>query len=60
VWIIEPGRIECDGTAGFTDDLAQNQGRNDIAAKLSVMSPDFYVYRIERFSIPQSLTHGRV
>jgi hypothetical protein len=60
VRIIESGRTECDGTAGFTDDLAQNQGRNDIAAKMSVMSPDFYVHRIERISIPQSLTDGRV
>jgi hypothetical protein len=31
-----------------------------IAAKLSVTGPDFYVHRIERISIPQSLTGGRV
>jgi hypothetical protein len=45
---------------GFTDNLARNQGRYDIAAKLSVTAPDFYVHRIERVSIPQSLTGGRV
>jgi hypothetical protein len=56
VRIIEFGRTECDGADGFTDNLA----RNDIAAKLSVMAPDFYVHRIERISIPQSLTGGRV
>jgi hypothetical protein len=26
---------------------------------LSVMAPDFYVHRIERISIPRSLTDGR-
>jgi hypothetical protein len=56
VRIIELDRTECDGADGFTDNLA----RNDIAAKLSVMAPDFYVHRIERISIPQSLTAGRV
>jgi hypothetical protein len=60
VRIIEFGETECDGAAGFTDNLARNQGLNDIAAKLSVMAPDFYVHRIERISIPQSLTDGRV
>src|SRR6266540_5728408 len=60
VRIIEFGETECDGSVGFTDNLARNQGRNDIAAKLSVMAPDFYVHRIERISIPQSLTDGRV
>jgi hypothetical protein len=57
---IESGRMECDVVAGFTDNLARNQGLDDIAAKLSVMAPDFYVHRIERISIPQSLTDGRV
>jgi hypothetical protein len=52
--------MECDGVAGFTDDPAQNRGLDDIAAKLSVTATDFYVYRIERISIPQSLTDGRV
>ena len=56
VRIIELGRTECDGVACFTDNLA----RNYIAAKLSVMAPDFYVHRIERISISQSLTDGRV
>jgi len=60
VRIIESGKTECDEVAGFTDNLAWNQGRNDIAAKLSVTAPDFYVHRIERISIPQSLTDGRV
>jgi hypothetical protein len=60
VRIIESGRTECDGAAGFTDNLARNQGLDDIAAKLSVMAPVFYVHRIERISIPQSLTDGRV
>ena len=59
VRIIEWDRAECDGADGFTDNLARNQGQNDIAAKLSVMAPDFYVHRIERISIPQSLTDGR-
>jgi hypothetical protein len=54
VRIIEFGKTESDGADGFTDNLA----RNDIAAKLSVMTPDFYVHRIERISIP--LTGGRV
>src|SRR5215207_4012339 len=58
--IIEPGRAECNGVNGFTDNPARNQGQNDIAAKLSVMAPDFYVHRIERISIPQSPTDGRV
>jgi hypothetical protein len=57
--IIESDRTECDEAAGFTDNLARNQRRYDIAAKLSVMAPDFYVHRIERISIPQSLTDGR-
>jgi hypothetical protein len=52
--------MECDGAAGFTDNLAQNQGLDDIAAKLSVTATDFHVHRIERISIPQSLTDGRV
>jgi hypothetical protein len=56
----ESGRTECDEVSGFTDYLAQNQGQNDIAAKLSVMSPYLYVHRVERISIPQSLTDGRV
>jgi hypothetical protein len=60
VRIIAWDRTECDVADGFTDNLARNQGRNDIAAKLSVMAPDFYVHRIERISIPQSLTGGRV
>jgi hypothetical protein len=59
VRIIEFGETECDGADGFTDKLAQNQGLDDIAAKLSVMGPDFYVHRVERISIPQSLTDGR-
>jgi len=59
VRIIEFDETECDVVAGFTDDLARNQGRNDIAAKLSVMAPDVYVHRIERISIPRSLTDGR-
>jgi hypothetical protein len=59
VRIIEFDETECDVVAGFTDDLARNQGRNDIAAKLSVMAPDFYVHCIERISIPRSLTDGR-
>ncbi len=33
--------------------------QDDIAAKLSVMAPDSHVHRIERISIPQSLTGGR-
>jgi hypothetical protein len=57
---VESGRMECDVVAGFTDNPARNQGQNDIAAKLSVMAPDFYVHRIERISIPHSLTGGRV
>jgi hypothetical protein len=57
---IESDETECDEVAGFTDDLSQNEGRDDIVAKLSVMSPNFYVYRIERISIPQSLTDGRI
>jgi hypothetical protein len=60
VRIIEVGRTECDGADGFTNNLARNQGRNNIAAKLSVMTPDFYVHRFERISIPQSLTDGQV
>ena len=56
----ESRETECDWVAGFTNDLAQIQGRNDIAAKLSVIAPDFYVHRIERISISQSLTDGRV
>jgi hypothetical protein len=56
---IESGRTECDEISGFTDYLARNQGQDDIAAKLSVMSPDFYVHRIERIAVPQSLTDGR-
>jgi hypothetical protein len=60
VRIVESGRTECDAVAGFTDNLARNQGLDDIAAKLSVMAPDFYVHRIERISIPQSLTDGQV
>jgi len=60
VRIIEFGETECEESVGFTDNLARNQGRNDIAAKLSVMAPDFYVHRVERISIPQSLTDGRV
>jgi hypothetical protein len=59
VRIIEFDETECDVVAGFTDNLARNQGQNDIAAKLSVMAPDFYVHRIERISIPRSLTDGR-
>jgi hypothetical protein len=59
VRIIEFDETECDEAAGFTDNLAQNQGLYDIAAKLSVMAPDVYVHRIERISIPQSLTDGR-
>jgi hypothetical protein len=59
VRIIEFDETECDDAAGFTDNLARTQGLYDIAAKLSVMAPDFYVYRIERISIPQSLTDGR-
>jgi hypothetical protein len=58
VRIIAWDRTECDVADGFTDNLARNQGRNDIAAKLSVMAPDFYVHRIERISIPRPLTHG--
>jgi hypothetical protein len=57
---IELGRTECDEVSGFTDDLARNQGQEDIAAKLSVTSLYFCVHRIERISIPQSLTDGRV
>jgi hypothetical protein len=60
VRITELGRTECDGANGFTDNPARNQGQDDIAAKLSVMAPDFYVHRIERISIPHSLTDGRV
>jgi hypothetical protein len=60
VRIIESGRTECDGAAGFTENPARNQARNDIAAKLSVVAPDFYVHRIERISISQSLTDGHV
>jgi hypothetical protein len=52
VRIVESGRTECDGVEGFTDNLARNQGLDDIAAKLSVMAPGFYVHRIERISIP--------
>jgi hypothetical protein len=52
--------MECDGAAGFTEYLARNQGRDDIAAKLSVTATDFYVHRVERISIPQSLTDGQV
>ncbi|MEH2515409.1 hypothetical protein V1279_000982 [Bradyrhizobium sp. AZCC 1610] len=58
--IIKAGRTECDGANGFTDNLARNQGLDDIAAKLSVVASDFYVHRIERISIPQSPTDGRV
>jgi len=57
--IIEFDETECDEAAGFTDNLARNQGLDDIAAKLSVMAPDFYVHCIERISIPRSLTDGR-
>jgi hypothetical protein len=60
VRIIESGRTENDWAAGFTGNLARNRELDDIAAKLSVMAPDFYVHRIERISIPQSLTDGRV
>jgi hypothetical protein len=60
VRIIEFDETECDVVAGFTDNLARNQELNDIAAKLSVMAPHFYVHRIERISISQSLTDGRV
>jgi hypothetical protein len=60
VRVIASGRTECDEVSGFTDYLARNQGQDDIAAKLSVMSPYFYVHRIERISIPQSLNDGRV
>jgi hypothetical protein len=56
---IESGRMECDVVAGFTDNLARNQGLDDIAAKLSVMAPDFYVHCLERISIPRSLTDGQ-
>jgi hypothetical protein len=59
VRIIEVGRTEYDGANGFTDNPARNQGLDDIAAKLSVMAPDFYVHRIERISIPRSLTDRR-
>jgi hypothetical protein len=55
---IESGRAECDEVAGFTEYLARNQGQDGIAAKLSVTSPHFYVHRIERISIPPSLTAG--
>jgi len=41
VRIIEFDETECDGADGFTDNLALNQGLDDIAAKLSVMAPDF-------------------
>ena len=60
VRIVDVDRTECDEVAGFTDNLTWNQGLNDIAAKLSVTAADFYVHRIERISIPQSLTDGRV
>jgi hypothetical protein len=59
VRIIESGRTESDWAAGFTDNPVQNHGLNGIAAKLSVMAPDFYVHRIERISISQSLTDGQ-
>ena len=57
---IEAGRTECDEVFGFTEYLSRNKGRYHIVAKLSVMSPYFYVHRIERISIPQSLNDGRV
>jgi hypothetical protein len=57
---IESGRTRNDWGAGFKDDPTRIQGQDDIAAKLSVMAPDFYVHRIERISISQSLTDGRV
>jgi hypothetical protein len=60
VRIIESGRTENDWAAGFTENLTRHQGLDDIAAKLSVMAPDFYVHRIERISISQLLTDGRV
>jgi FecR protein len=60
VRIIELGRTECDWAAGFKNDPTRIQELDDIAAKLSVMAPDFYVHRTERISIPQSLTDGRV
>jgi len=60
VRIIESGRTEKDWAFGFTDNLARNRGLDDIAAKLSVMAADFYVHRIERISISQSLTDARV
>jgi hypothetical protein len=57
---ITENEAECDVAEGFTENPARNQGQDDIAAKLSVMSPYFYVHRIERISIPQSLNDGRV
>jgi hypothetical protein len=55
----ESRETECDWVAGFTNNLAPIQGLNDIAAKLSVVASDFYVHRIERISISQSLTDGQ-
>ena len=58
--ITDWGRTECDWGAVFTDDVALAHGLNGIAAKLSVGATDFYVHRIERISIPPSLTDGLV
>jgi hypothetical protein len=41
VRIVEVERTEFDGADGFTNNLVRNQGRYDIAAKLSVTAPDF-------------------
>jgi hypothetical protein len=60
VRIIESGRTRSDWAADFKEDPTRLQGQDDIAAKLSVVTPDFYVHRIEHISIPRSLTDGRV
>jgi hypothetical protein len=49
---IESGRTRSDWAAGFKNDPTRIQELDDIAAKLSVMAPDFYVHRTERISIP--------
>jgi hypothetical protein len=57
---ITEDETECDEVDGFTKNPAQNQRQDDIAAKLSVTSPTFSIHRVERISIPRSLTDGRV
>jgi hypothetical protein len=50
---------KCDGTDTLTKIPARNQGRNHIAAKMSVRSPHISIHRVERISIPRALNNGR-